>query len=119
MGARPSRAARGGGGGGALERWREGHAYGRCYWRSGPGFVLVRDCRVGRDAARFTIDDPATLRTFLALGIPRRVSEVRTDAAAEDALVRLLEERLVLQLGEWLVALPYRLRRWPVPAMAI
>ncbi|WP_375764746.1 DUF5825 family protein [Archangium gephyra] len=105
---------------GRLAAWHEGHRYGLCYWRSGPGFVLVKDFRKGeQEGARFTLDDPSALRVFAALTVPRRLGEVAMDAEEQRILAILREEQLALQFGEWLVGVPYRMRRWPIPFLSI
>lgn len=103
----------------AALRWRRTHAYGRCYWRAGPGFVLVKDRREGRDAAQFLLDDPATRGVFEALAVPRRAESLGTAPEVRKALAELEEEALVLGLGPWRVALPFRMRCWPVPFIAV
>ncbi|MFD7292700.1 DUF5825 family protein [Streptomyces sp. NPDC059897] len=100
-----------------LTRWRAAHAYGMLYHRRGPGFVTVMDRRERPASARFTLDHPDLLAAFDAL----------SDATALDALApahqeaarHLTEEGLALIVGGWAVALPPRMRRWPVPCMGI
>jgi hypothetical protein len=41
------------------------------------------------------------------------------DAVGREAVGLLVAERLVLASGGWAVALPPRIRRWPVPCTAI
>jgi ribosomal peptide maturation radical SAM protein 1 len=101
----------------ALRAWHEAHAYGVSYWRSGPGFAFIKDSRPGPDAvARFTLDDGPLREVFSRLDTPRRVQDLVGDVPmANEALEGLLEEELVLKLGDWAVTLPYQLRRWPIP----
>ncbi|NMO20399.1 hypothetical protein HPC49_33610 [Pyxidicoccus fallax] len=103
----------------AARRWRQAHAYGRCYWRAGPGFMLVKDRREGRSATQFLLDDAATRSVFEALSVPKRVESLDTEPEARKALADLQEEALVLELGPWRVALPFRMRCWPVPFIAV
>nr|AYM53918.1 hypothetical protein [Corallococcus coralloides] len=100
-------------------QWQQAHAYGRCYWRAGPGFVLVKDRREGRVAAQFLLDDAATRSMFETLAVPRRVESLGTEPEARKALADLEEEALVLGLGPWRVVLPFRMRCWPVPFIAV
>lgn len=104
---------------GAASRWRSAYEYGRCYWRAGPGFVLVKDRREGRDAAQFILDDAVTRSVFEQLAVPQRMEALGTGAEVEKAVADLGEESLVLELGAWRVALPFRMRCWPVPFVAV
>ena len=98
----------------AVAAWRQRFAYGRCYWRAGPGFVQVSDARVSRAAASWTIADPVTVELFTRLMQPAALTECRGDPAAARAIADLRDKELVLQLGDRLLSLPYRMRRWPV-----
>lgn len=100
-----------------ISRWRERHRPGLCYYRLGPGFVFVKDVRGAGDGARFRVDldDPAA-----TLGAVEAVVDVSTaDASTLESLDALDREHLVLKLGGHATLLPYRMRRWPVPALAV
>jgi hypothetical protein len=100
-----------------LSGWRAGHAYGMLYHRRGPDFVTVMDRRDRLAAARYTLDHPDLLSAFdtvLAATPLSGLSEVHREAVG-----LLADERLVLVTGGWAVALPPRMRRWPVPATEI
>ncbi|WP_329378028.1 DUF5825 family protein [Streptomyces sp. NBC_01351] len=97
--------------------WRSRYAYGLLYHRRGPDFVTVMDRRDPSAAARFTIDQPVLLAAFLAVQEPTALGEL--DAAHREALSLLAGERLVLVTQGWAVALPPRLRRWPVPCTSV
>ena len=88
-------------------------AFGSLYWRLGPGFVTIRDAR-GSGVRLFVLDDPESRDTFLA-----SVGGVRCEDVPEEASRSLQEEGLVVDIGGTLVALPYRMRHWPVPFRAI
>ncbi|GGY69681.1 hypothetical protein GCM10010300_11080 [Streptomyces olivaceoviridis] len=105
------------GGPGVLASWRTGHAHGTLYHRRGPDFVTVLDRRERGTAVRLTLDHPALHATFLRLLEPTPVAEL--DATEREALGLLTAERLVLTCGGWAVALPPRIRQWPVPCTAI
>ena len=96
--------------------WMRDHRQGRCYWRNGPGFVSIKDTRAGRQAARFVLDAPKMVALFLRLGSVQRADDASADA---QDLGALLDEGLVMSLDGWLLALPYRMRRWPIPALAV
>jgi hypothetical protein len=97
-----------------LAAWRAGHAFGSLYHRRGPGFVTVLDRREKGTAVRLTLDHPDLLAAFLRLQDPAPL-----DAVDREAVRLLRAERLVLAAGGWAVALPPRVRRWPVPCTAI
>lgn len=96
------------GGDEAVAAWWEDFYLGRCCWRQGPGFVQIRDRR-DRRLVRFTVTEPDLIEAI------RRLD--RGESVPADAVGPLVEERLVLMLGErpWLV--PYRAVRWPSPSM--
>ncbi|GAA3143318.1 hypothetical protein GCM10010521_32670 [Streptomyces rameus] len=100
-----------------LTAWRAAYAQGALYHRRGPDFVTVLDRREPGTAARLTLDHPALHDTFLRLLEPTPVDTL--DPVGREALGLLAAERLVLAAGGWAVALPPRIRRWPVPCTAI
>jgi hypothetical protein len=93
-----------------LEQWRDGFYLGRCCWRQGPGFIEIRDRRHG-SLARYTITEPDLAQAVYALD--------RGDQPVAAAAGPLLAEQLVLRFGEHSWLAPYRLVRWPSPAMSI
>ncbi|MET9918312.1 DUF5825 family protein [Streptomyces sp. NPDC059605] len=101
----------------ALAEWRERHAYGQLYHRNGPDFVTVMDRRDPSAAARFTIDDPDLLAAFRTLQDATAVAGL--DATGREAVDLLAGERLARVTDGWVVALPPRIRRWPVPCSDI
>jgi hypothetical protein len=93
-------------------RWREGHRFGLCAYRRGPGFVRVRDVRPGGPHRSILVDG-----SWAAL----------FDALAGDAVTppddrsrQLIEELagagLAVRLGEFHHLLPFHRRRAPIPA---
>jgi hypothetical protein len=97
--------------------WRSVFRPGLCYYRRGPGFVQVKDVRDPEEAGSFTIDEPHVLRAFLRCLRPTALTDL--DALERDAAEALLDERLLLRAADQVVVLPYRMRRWPVPAMGL
>ncbi|MCX3059657.1 DUF5825 family protein [Streptomyces beihaiensis] len=100
-----------------LRDWRERHSYGMLYHRRGPGFVAVMDRREHPAPARLLLDHPGLLAAFRALREPAPLDGL--DARLREAARLLAEDRLVLAVDGWAVALPPRIRRWPVPGTAI
>ncbi|MFG2630152.1 DUF5825 family protein [Streptomyces sp. NPDC048473] len=100
-----------------LAAWRDRHAYGQLYHRRGPDFVTVMDRREASAAARFTIDDPDLLATFLHVLDATPVAGL--SAIDREAVDLLAAERLAWVTDGWVVALPPRIRRWPVPCTDI
>ncbi|MGW7328048.1 DUF5825 family protein [Streptomyces sp. NPDC054840] len=105
------------GGSGEAALWRSRYAYGLLYHRRGPDFVTVMDRRDPSASARFTIDQPSLLGAFLTVQEPTALDEL--DATRRGAVSLLADERLVLVTQGWVVALPPRLRRWPVPCTSV
>lgn len=100
-----------------LAAWRSGYGYGALYHRRGPGFVTVMDRREPGTAARLTLDHPDLLAAFDLLLDPTPLEAL--DPTGREAAGLLAAERLALVGGGWAVALPPRIRRWPVPCTAI
>jgi hypothetical protein len=96
----------------ALGQWQALQYLGRCYYRSGPGFVQIRDRR--RDHLElYRLEDPAYIDAIAAL----RRGEAGSVPAA--VLRSLTEAGLVVPFGERHWWAPCRLRRWPVPAWGV
>jgi hypothetical protein len=99
---------------GELTDWRAGYAYGMFYHRRGPDFVSVRNRPA---SARFTLDHPDLIAAFDTLQAATPVDAL--SPVHREALDLLAAERLALVTDGWAVALPPRLRRWPVPCTGI
>ncbi|MFV2012673.1 MULTISPECIES: DUF5825 family protein [unclassified Micromonospora] len=94
--------------------WGLAYRYGSCYYRRGPGMVVVKDVRPGVQASRMVITDGAD--AFLRLaedpsGVP---APGDVDAAAV-----AVEAGLACAAGDAVLILPYRMRHWPVPHVAV
>ncbi|MFI6544964.1 DUF5825 family protein [Streptomyces prunicolor] len=100
-----------------LTDWRARYAYGMCYHRRGPDFVSVMDRRNRPASARFTLDHPDLIAAFDTLQAATPVDAL--SPVHREALDLLAAERLALVTDGWAVALPPRLRRWPVPCTGI
>ncbi|MGH3323798.1 MAG: DUF5825 family protein [Streptomyces sp.] len=100
-----------------LADWRARRAYGQLYHRNGPGFVTVLDRREPPLAARFTLDHPDLLAAFRTTLDATAVADL--DPRRREAVGILARERLVLVTDGWVVALPPRIRHWPVPCTGI
>ncbi|MEA1671953.1 DUF5825 family protein [Nitrospirillum sp. BR 11163] len=102
---------------GAFDRWHVLHRFGTCYSRFGPNFILIKDRRDPENGAEFLLEGTAHESAF------RKCQSVAPldgfDAAEQDALTELVEEKLVLVLHGSALALPFRMRHWPVPFTAI
>jgi hypothetical protein len=100
-----------------IERWRKVHRYGTCFWRSGPDFITVTDRRDEALAHQFVLDTPAYVEVFSAAEtVIARGRLVQLDG---EALQELEASNLILTIDGWSLALPFRMRHWPVPFTAI
>jgi len=102
----------------AVQAWGKNHAYGQLYWRLGPNFLTIKDMRAGREA-RFTLDDGPLRDVFTKLQVPQPWAALKDDPVSQEVVESLMEEDLVVRLGDWVVALPYQLQHWPIPASAV
>ncbi|MFJ9847083.1 DUF5825 family protein [Kitasatospora sp. NPDC101155] len=96
-----------------LSDWRSAYGYGRFYYRQGPGFLQVRDRRDPDASARFALDHPDLVATFLACLTPTALDDL--SGTGREAVSVLASEGLVLVTRGWAVTLPPRIRHWTVP----
>jgi hypothetical protein len=94
-------------------QWREAFRPALCYFRLGPGFMLVKDVRVPGHGSRILIDQEPLIAALRLCEQPIRPDS--QDDVARSALDFLLAEGLLLRFGNWVTTAPYRMRRWPVP----
>jgi hypothetical protein len=97
--------------------WRAAFKYGLCYYRRGPGFILIKDTRIADCRVHLTVDHPDLMATFLAgCTLLRDSALTSTQREAVDVLAG---ENLVYRVADLLLTLPIRMRRWPVPFSAV
>jgi hypothetical protein len=95
--------------------WSGSYRYGCYYYREGPGFVTVKDVRPDGDPVRMTIGEGA--EHFLAMSRARTEGDLGDEAAA---LLGTAEQAgLLIRESGRLLVLPYRMRHWPVPYVAV
>ncbi|ASU77543.1 hypothetical protein CDG81_03600 [Actinopolyspora erythraea] len=85
----------------------------KCVQREGPGFLQIRDRRGGAMEC-YTVSDPELVRAA------RQLADGATPAGITDEVrERFAATGLLVRVGalEWWA--PARVRRWPVPAMAV
>jgi hypothetical protein len=87
--------------------------FGIYYWRNGPGYVSIQDFRFGRQPCKYTLDEQDLVELFLLLQQPtaRDALPIRLLGALE----QLVGEDMVYEAGEYVVALPCRVAKWPTP----
>jgi hypothetical protein len=95
-----------------MNLWRAAFRYGLCYYRVGPGFLLVVDHRRTSHGIASVLRDPDEIATLRGLAYPGPATETA-------AFARLCDQGLILRAGGAAVCLPYRLRLWPIPCTAI
>jgi hypothetical protein len=96
-----------------LALWRE-FAFGVLYWRRGSNFAIVRDVRPAWEPAYYTLESDGTLQSFERLALPRTLAE-----EPAEIVEAFREARFLIEIGDRALALPYRIRKWPVPFMAV
>lgn len=99
------------GGGIHADAWRNEHSYGALFERLGPGFILIRERRSGREGAIFNVRDPNLLSCISRLRVP--------SAHLCDTCAPLIDEGLVLRCDAHSIYLPFRLKLPPTPFLAI
>jgi hypothetical protein len=95
--------------------WRAGYRYAAFYYRQGPEFVSIKDIRTGGDASRMLIEGEDAAG-FLRMAATTRTGDLT--GAVRAMLADAEEFGLVLRAGDAHLALPYRMRNWPIPAVA-
>jgi hypothetical protein len=96
-----------------LATWHSRYFFHACIHRRGPGFIQVRDRRYGQ-LSRITIDEPDYLAVINAIQNPALAASLPQEIVAD-----LEAENLVDKIGDFVWWLPYQVRRWPMPAMAL
>ncbi|WP_454887643.1 DUF5825 family protein [Sphingomonas oryzagri] len=102
-------------GSGALSHWTEKHRFGLCYSRFGPGFIAITDRR--GSGCEFILDTSDHIHVYRAAQ-----AGLAEDSLTAPQLVVLREleaEHLLYTHEGFSLALPYRMRHWPVPFTAI
>jgi hypothetical protein len=97
----------------ATRDWRATFFPCKCVCRRGPGFIEVRDRRLG-SLEMFTIDDPRHIAAIEAIS-----EGVAADEVPPDVRCDLAEADLLAEHAGYLWWLPMRVRRWPFPSMAV
>jgi len=95
------------------QTWAESFHLNKCVYRQAPGFIQIRDRRAG-ELNRLTVDEPDYLSQLDPLLDVVPAAAVPTEIA--DAYAA---EGLIWPLADLLLWLPYRVRRWPWPAMLV
>ncbi|BCL17848.1 DUF5825 family protein [Micromonospora sagamiensis] len=95
--------------------WAADYRYGSFFYRRGPGFVAIKDVRPESEDARLTIDEGA--EHFLAMAEAHTLADL--EPAAQELVDTVSGAGLLLRVDQRLLVLPYRLRHWPVPYLAI
>ena len=94
------------------DAWREEFYLCKFLYRHGPGFIQIRDLRTG-ELSSLTLDEPEYIEALEQLlpGAPE-------NAISPDVLADFDAENLIWRSGGEAVWLPYRVRRWPWPALS-
>jgi hypothetical protein len=100
-----------------LRDWRDRYRFGLCYYRIGPGFVVIKDTRNQEAGVRFRLDDPPAVAAFAEL--EQAVHLPSAGAETRELFELLAGERLAVRNDAWATVLPFRMRRWPVPWDAV
>jgi hypothetical protein len=97
----------------SVGKWRATNNFGIFYFRKGPTFLSVVDRRPESNR-QIIVDDPAKIDVFIqglaGCAWAEVTGEPRSAAAARD----LVNEGLVMRVGEHCVTLPVHMRSWPL-----
>ncbi|MEV4643262.1 DUF5825 family protein [Saccharopolyspora sp. NPDC049357] len=96
-----------------VDAWCTAFHPGKCVLRQGPGFIQIRDRRSGVLDC-YTIDEP-----YLQDVVHQLAAGLNPNECDPAAVALLIEHGLVVRVGDLAWWAPARLRRWPVPAMAL
>lgn len=97
--------------------WQAAHAGAICFWRRGPGYATVSDRRPTWSTPRTYRISGGHLELFERAAVPIAADDLAADEAP--AAAELVDARLIRIEGGALVALPPRMRRWPIPHDAL
>ncbi|MFJ6797370.1 DUF5825 family protein [Streptomyces sp. NPDC091268] len=99
----------------ALDAWRSREDFGLLYFRKGPGFLSVTDNRP-ESCRRIILEDPAVTGVFLRALEGCAWEELGRDPQDAAAAADLVDQGLLLRLGDQCVTLPVHMRTWPLGA---
>ena len=100
------------------DEWALAFAFGYCYYRLGPDFVIIRDTRMGAGrGARYLLDDQESVAAWPELEGVLHLPD--SSDGGRRLLDVLTSENLALVAGDWATVLPFRMRRWPVPESSV
>ncbi|MFD3536868.1 RiPP maturation radical SAM C-methyltransferase [Streptomyces sp. NPDC058664] len=95
------------------QQWTDDFHLCRLFYRRGPGFVQIRDHRF--DGLR-----RLTLPGQEAMDLVARLEDgAQIDSLPDRLVASLAEARLIGTVGDLVWWLPYRVQRWPTPAMSV
>jgi hypothetical protein len=97
----------------ALAQWSANFFVGMCTYRQGPGFIQVRDHRSG-PLRRYTLDDAPHREAMHSV-----LHGDTRDSLPAEAYANFVAADLIGAVGDLVWWLPYRVRRWPHPAMLV
>ncbi|MFI7026125.1 DUF5825 family protein [Micromonospora sp. NPDC049900] len=94
--------------------WARDYRYGSFYYRRGPGIVTIKDVRPGQPASRMVIEDGADRFEHLA-----ESADGRPEADDAELVADAVEAGLAVEADGRTLVLPFRMRHWPVPYLAV
>ncbi|GII87800.1 hypothetical protein Ssi03_57900 [Sphaerisporangium siamense] len=97
----------------SVGEWRSAGNFGLFYFRKGPNFLFVVDQRP-ESSREIVMDDPILRDVFLEAVEGCAWSEVARSSRYAAAARDLVDKGLVMRVGDHCVALPVRMRSWPL-----
>nr|WP_255679581.1 DUF5825 family protein [Brevibacillus humidisoli] len=99
-----------------IEEWHQNYRYGSFYYRKGPSFLLIKDTRLPENSCRFVIDELPLLNIVYQCLTPQHRDQINEGSSYVEQLVN---EGILLEYHDYLITLPYRVLKWPIPYDAI
>jgi uncharacterized protein DUF5825 len=100
----------------SVSEWRSSRNFGLLYFRKGPNFLSVVDRRP-ESSCRIIVDDAAMTDVFFQGLEGCAWTEVTRSSRHAAAARDLVNEGLVMCIGDYCVTLPVHMRSWPIPAL--
>jgi len=100
-----------------LITWQNSYRYGQFYMRMGLDFIKIKDKRPFHSPLIYTIGDPDIRSILDKFFNPIHISKLTDLEKAATSM--LLKYNFLLEIDDTFLRLPYRIKKWPIPAFEI
>ncbi|MFD9623907.1 DUF5825 family protein [Streptomyces virginiae] len=100
-----------------IESWIDSYRHTSFFYRRGPGFYLINDSRYSKYAKRYRLRLDGQSDRF------EQIQEVCNISSSNQEIHELISKiepiGVVFRLSDWVISLPHRMLKWPVPSWSV